>query len=194
MSKSEIMLGAVVRRIGRWIVRFYYPKIEFDGKDQLPKTGPVLVCGNHPNSLVDPILIGITSGRPVRFMAKAPLFKTPVLGAVMSGLGMIPTYRGSDDSKQVRRNLESLDSSIQFLIDGDAVGIFPEGKTHDLVQLEMVRSGVARIAVKAVEEGAENLMVVPVRLNYAHKERFRSGVSVQVGRPIKVKDWLESSQ
>ena len=194
MSKSEIMLGAVVRRIGRWIVRFYYPKIEFDGKDQLPKTGPVLVCGNHPNSLVDPILIGITSGRPVRFMAKAPLFKTPVLGAVMSGLGMIPTYRGSDDSKQVRRNLESLDSSIQFLIDGDAVGIFPEGKTHDLVQLEMVRSGVARIAVKAVEEGAENLMVVPVGLNYAHKERFRSGVSVQVGRPIKVKDWLENSQ
>ena len=58
MSKSEIMLGAAVRRIGRWIVRFYYPKIEFDGKDQLPKTGPVLVCGNHPNSLVDPILIG----------------------------------------------------------------------------------------------------------------------------------------
>lgn len=187
------MLGAVVRRIGRWIVRVYYPKIKYDGRDQLPKTGPVLVCGNHPNSLVDPILIGITSGRPVRFMAKAPLFKTPMLGAIMSGLGMIPAYRGSDDSKQVRRNLESLDSSIQFLIDGDAVGIFPEGKTHDLVQLEMVRSGVARIAVKAVEEGVDNLIIVPVGLNYAEKEKFRSGVSVQVGRPIKVKEWLENS-
>ena len=187
------MLGAVVRGIGRWIVRVYYPKIKYDGRDQLPKTGPVLVCGNHPNSLVDPILIGITSGRPVRFMAKAPLFKTPMLGAIMSGLGMIPAYRGSDDSKQVRRNLESLDSSIQFLIDGDAVGIFPEGKTHDLVQLEMVRSGVARIAVKAVEEGVDNLIIVPVGLNYAEKEKFRSGVSVQVGRPIKVKEWLENS-
>ena len=192
MIKIKGVIGEVVRRIGRWIVRVYYPRIKFEGRERIPRTGPVLVCGNHPNSLVDPILLGITSGRPVRFMAKAPLFKTPVLGSVMSALGMIPTYRGSDDSKQVRRNLESLDSSIRFLIDGDAVGIFPEGKTHDAVQLEMVRSGVARIAVKAVEEGAANLVVVPVGLNYANKERFRSEVSVHVGDPIRVKEWLDT--
>ncbi|MDB4379759.1 lysophospholipid acyltransferase family protein [Mariniblastus sp.] len=191
MSKLEIIMGAIVRRLGRFIVRIYYPKIKFEGKEHMPRTGPVLVCANHPNSLVDPILVGITLGRPVRFMAKAPLFKTPVLGSVMSGLGMIPTYRGSDDTKQVRRNLESLDSSIQFLIDGHAVGIFPEGKSHDAVQVEMVRSGVARISTSAVEQGAAELVVLPVGLNYAHKERFGSAVSVQIGKPIKVKDWLE---
>ena len=162
MSKLEIIMGAIVRRLGRFIVRIYYPKIKFEGKEHMPRTGPVLVCANHPNSLVDPILVGITLGRPVRFMAKAPLFKTPVLGSVMSGLGMIPTYRGSDDTKQVRRNLESLDSSIQFLIDGHAVGIFPEGKSHDAVQVEMVRSGVARISTSAVEQGAAELVVLPV--------------------------------
>jgi glycerol-3-phosphate O-acyltransferase/dihydroxyacetone phosphate acyltransferase len=192
MTKVKI-LGGLARRTARWLVQIYYPKIKFDGEGQIPKTGPVLLCGNHPNSLVDPILIGITSGRPVRFMAKAPLFKTPVLGSVMYGLGMIPTYRGSDDKKQVRRNLESLDSSIQFLVEGHAVGIFPEGKSHDAVKLEMVRSGVARIAVKAVEQGAIDLVVVPVGLNYGHKEQFRSSVQVKVGEPLEINSWLKEN-
>jgi len=193
MSKVESLLGSLARRTARRLVKIYYPQIELEGAEQIPDTGPVLLCGNHPNSLVDPIVIGIASGRPVRFMAKAPLFKTPVLGPVMYGLGMIPTYRGSDDSKQVRRNLESLDSSIQFLVDGHAVGIFPEGKSHDAVQVEMVRSGVARIAVKVVEQGAGGLVVVPLGLNYDRKEQFRSSVWVQVGEPIEVEKWLQES-
>ena len=179
MSKVESLLGSLARRTARRLVKIYYPQIELEGAEQIPDTGPVLLCGNHPNSLVDPIVIGIASGRPVRFMAKAPLFKTPVLGPIMYGLGMIPTYRGSDDSKQVRRNLESLDSSIQFLVEGHAVGIFPEGKSHDAVQVEMVRSGVSRIAVRAVEQGASDLVVVPLGLNYGRKEQFRSSIWVQ---------------
>jgi glycerol-3-phosphate O-acyltransferase/dihydroxyacetone phosphate acyltransferase len=187
------LLGSLARRVARRLVRIYYPHIELTGAEQIPETGPVLFCGNHPNSLVDPLVIGIASGRPVRFMAKAPLFKTPVLGPIMYGLGMIPTYRGSDDSKQVRRNLESLDSSIQFLVEGHAVGIFPEGKSHDAVQVEMVRSGVARIAVQVVERGAGELVVVPLGLNYERKEQFRSSVWVQVGEPIEVEKWLQES-
>ncbi|MFT7634230.1 MAG: glycerol-3-phosphate O-acyltransferase/dihydroxyacetone phosphate acyltransferase, partial [Mariniblastus sp.] len=155
MNKVEpSLVGSLARRVARRLVKIYYPHIKLTGAALIPEAGPVLFCGNHPNSLVDPLVIGIASGRPVRFMAKAPLFKTPVLGPIMYGLGMIPTYRGSDDSKQVRRNLESLDSSIQFLVEGHAVGIFPEGKSHDAVQVEMVRSGVARIAVQVVERGA----------------------------------------
>ena len=193
MAKVESLIGSLARRTARRLVKIYYPQIELEGAEQIPSTGPVLLCGNHPNSLVDPIVIGIASGRPVRFMAKAPLFKTPVLGQIMYGLGMIPTYRGSDDSKQVRRNLESLDSSIQFLVEGHAVGIFPEGKSHDAVQVEMVRSGVARIAVRAVEQGASDLVIVPLGLNYSRKEQFRSSVSVQVGQPIEVEKWLQES-
>ncbi len=192
MNKSEsTFLGSLARRTARRLVKIYYPRIEIEGAERIPETGPVLLCGNHPNSLVDPIVIGIASGRPVRFMAKAPLFKNPLIGPIMYGLGMIPTYRGSDDSKQVRRNLESLDSSIQFVVEGHAVGIFPEGRSHDAVQVEMVRSGVARIAVQSVEQGAEELVIVPLGLNYERKEQFRSSIWVQVGQPIEVAKWLE---
>ena len=81
--------GQFVRRLGRLAVRFYYPRIEFTGRDHIPDKGSVLVCANHANSLLDPVLVGMTARRPVRFFAKAPLFKTPVLGPLMEALGMI---------------------------------------------------------------------------------------------------------
>jgi 1-acyl-sn-glycerol-3-phosphate acyltransferase len=168
----------------------YYPKVMVAGVERIPPTGSVLFCGNHPNSLIDPIVIGIACRRPVRFMAKAPLFKIPVIGPIMHALGMIPAYRGSDDSKQVRRNVESLDRCVQILVDGQAVGIFPEGKSHDAMQVEMVRSGAARIAAQAVEQGADKLIIVPLGLNYDRKEQFRSSILVEVGQPIEVQSWL----
>jgi len=95
----------MLRRIVRGLVRVYYPRIDVVGAEHIPNEGPVLLYANHANSLIDPVLIGWTSKRSVRFLAKAPLFKTPVLGPLMHALGMIPAFRGSDDSRQVRRNM-----------------------------------------------------------------------------------------
>ncbi|MEX0715307.1 MAG: 1-acyl-sn-glycerol-3-phosphate acyltransferase [Planctomycetaceae bacterium] len=178
------------RRFVRWLVRRFYPGIEVAGGERIPQSGPVLFCANHANSLIDPVLIGIAAKRPVRFLAKAPLFDVPVLGAIMRALGMLPAYRGSDDARQVRRNMESLDAAADILQTGAAMGIFPEGKSHDAVQVEMVRSGAARIAIQAAENGTRGVTVVPIGINYERKERFRSGVWVVVGEPIDVDQWL----
>ena len=176
----------LARLIIRWFVRGYYPRIEITGGDLIPQSGPILLCANHANSLLDPVVIGIVCRRPVRFMAKAPLFKHPILGPPMTALGMVPAYRGSDDTKSVRRNLESLDIGAQILIDGHAMGIFPEGKSTDQAHLEMIRSGAARMATQAVEGGAKGVMIVPVGINYQRKERFRSSIWVHVAEPIDV--------
>src|SRR5215211_3547377 len=117
-----------LRWIVRRLIRLYYPKIEVTGRDHIPRTGPVLLTANHANSLIDPAIVGIAAGRPVRFFAKAPLFETPVLGRLMRALGMLPAFRAQDDGAQVRRNLESLNVGAQALAAGDVVGIFPEGK------------------------------------------------------------------
>ncbi len=79
-----------LRRLARGLVKFYYPRLEIYGGAKIPQQGPVLLCANHANSMVDPVLIGVTAGRPVRFMAKAPLFEMPVVGRVMHALGMVP--------------------------------------------------------------------------------------------------------
>jgi 1-acyl-sn-glycerol-3-phosphate acyltransferase len=111
----------------RALAKFYYPRIEVTGGGLIPRTGPVLLVANHPNSLIDPVLLGIAAQRPVRLMAKAPLFDVPVFGAVLRSLGMVPAYRGSDDAKQVAKNRESLAVAGPQLAQGVVMGIFPEG-------------------------------------------------------------------
>ena len=180
----------MLRWFARSMARVYYPRFEVTGGDQIPTSGPVLLCANHANSMLDPVVLGSAAVRRVKFFAKAPLFETPLLGPLMTALGMIPAYRGMDDPKQVRKNLESLDRGIDELLAGNAVGIFPEGKSHDKLQVEKVRSGAARIAIQAVERGAKQLVVVPVGLNYECKDRFRSSVWVQVGEPIHMCEWI----
>jgi glycerol-3-phosphate O-acyltransferase/dihydroxyacetone phosphate acyltransferase len=172
-------LMTAIGEAARWFVRrslhLYYSRIEVEGRERLPAGGAVLFVANHPNSLMDPALIGYTAQRPVHFFAKAPLFDVPVFGALMHALGMVPAYRGQDDKASVRKNLETLDVGAQYLGRGEAVGIFPEGKTHDREGLEQVRTGAARIAWPAVQSGA-GVMIVPLGLNYERKEKFRSAL------------------
>ncbi|WP_221031313.1 1-acyl-sn-glycerol-3-phosphate acyltransferase [Actomonas aquatica] len=181
-------LGRMARGLVHGVARFYYPRIEVTGA--VPEDGPVLLVANHPNSLLDPVLLGVAARRPVRLMAKAPLFTMPVFGRIMHALGMIPAYRGSDGGgrAEVKKNLESLAQAAAALGEGggSVVGIFPEGKSHDDVQVALVRSGAARMAMAAVEAGVRGLRVVPVGINYERKERFRTAVWIQVGAAIEV--------
>jgi 1-acyl-sn-glycerol-3-phosphate acyltransferase len=190
MGTGNGILSRLARTVTRGIARFYYPNIEISGGQRLPATGPLLLTANHQNSLMDPVLVGIVARRPVRFLAKAPLFQIPVFGNILHALGMMPAYRRSDDPSQVHRNVESLSQAAARLKDGDVVGIFPEGKSHDAPRLEPVKTGAARLAIQAVREGTVSLKLVPVGLNYERKELFRSAVWMRVGEPIDVNAWL----
>jgi 1-acyl-sn-glycerol-3-phosphate acyltransferase len=194
MSKQTTWAGRLARRFAQGLARFYYSRIEIAGREKIPATGPVLFVANHANSLMDPVIVGIAAGRPVRFLAKAPLFEIPIFGRLLFALGMVPAFRGVDQApgsrqSQVERNIESLSKTAAFLARGEAVGIFPEGKSHDLLKLEQVRSGAARMALQAFESGTD-LLIVPLGINYERKERFRSTIWVQAGQPIALKTWL----
>ena len=184
-------VGGFARTCVRRILRLYYPRIEIEGGERIPPGGAVLFVANHPNSLMDPALIGFATQRPVHFFAKAPLFDVPVFGALMHALGMVPAYRGQDDKAQVRKNLETLNVGADHLRRGEAVGIFPEGKSHDREGVEQVRSGAARIVWPAVKDGGA-VAIVPLGLNYERKERFRSSVWVRVGEPIEAGAWFQA--
>jgi len=138
------------RALARALVAFYYPRIEVTGGALIPRGRPVLQVG-EPSEFADrsraPGNRGAAAGR---LMAKAPLFDLPVFGTVLRALGMVPAYRGTDDAKPVGRNLESLAVAARQLAAGGVMGIFPEGKSHDAVQLALVRSGAARLALQAV--------------------------------------------
>lgn len=171
----------------------YYAPVRITGRERLPK-GPVLFVANHQDSLLDPVLVGTVARRRVRFLAKATLFDVPVLGRLLRGMGMIPAYRAQDDASQMRRNLEILDRAAEALASGDSVGIFPEGKSHDLPRIEQIKSGTARIAIKAAELAKEGVtpMLVPVGLNFERKESFRTALWIQVGEPLNPAEFVRA--
>jgi 1-acyl-sn-glycerol-3-phosphate acyltransferase len=184
------LFGLIIQQILRLIIRLYYPRIEITGRNHIPANGPVLFVANHANALIDSVLLGLVANRPIIFLAKAPLFDIPLFGRFLQALGMIPAYRASDDPKLVRRNLASLEKATQQLATGEAIGVFPEGISHDELHLEKARSGASRIALNAFAKGATELRIIPVGFNFERKEKFRSSIWVQVGEPLKFADWL----
>ncbi len=153
--------------------------------DPLP-SGPVLVVSNHPNSLVDPLVVFRIGGRVSRPMAKAPLFDHALLGPVLRALGGLPVYRRQDDPSQMNKNEGTFDAAVAALRAGEAVQIFPEGKTHSDPALAPIRTGAARIALRAEEEAGWDLglRIVPVGLTYRRKAVAGGSVVAQTGRPL----------
>jgi hypothetical protein len=73
---------------------------------------------------------------------------------------------------------------------GGAVVIFPEGISHDNPFLAPLRTGAARVALDARDEGGvRDLKVVPIGLTFERKDTPRTRVVVQVGHPIAMDEW-----
>ena len=166
--------------IARVALRVFY-RLRVAGA-RVPRTGPVLLVANHPNSLLDPAAVVAAAGRPVRFLAKAPLFSDAQVGWLVRGAGAIPVYRPADDPAQVERNRDTFSAVFEALRGGAAVGIFPEGISHSEPALVPIRTGAARIALGGGSGSA--FPVVPVGLSLREKARFRSEALVLVGEPV----------
>ncbi len=149
-----------------------------------PREGPVLFVANHPNSIVDAIVVAASVGRPIRFLAKATLFDEPGLGALVRAGGAIPVYRRQDDSALTDRNARVFEAVHGALAAGDAVGIFPEGLSHSEPSLTRLRTGAARISLGASERRGIQFPIVPVGIVARQKQTFRSECAALVGEPV----------
>lgn len=168
--------------VARAAATVYY-RVRFAG-EQVPSTGPVLLVANHPNSLLDPTLVVAAAHRPVRFLAKAPLFTTPSIGWLVRAAGAIPVYRRADDPTQVNRNEDTFRAVHAALGEGAAVGIFPEGISHSEPSIVPLKTGAARIALGAFAQTARTFPVIPVGLVFREKDVFRSEALVYRGQSI----------
>lgn len=180
---SRGSLAGFAARLG---TNLYY-RAEHHGA-RIPRRGPVLLVANHPNSLLDPMLVLAAARRRVRFLAKAPLFTDPKVGWLVRAFGAIPVHRASDDPARMVRNVEMFRAVHAALADGDAVAIFPEGISHSEPSLAPLKTGAARIALGAATTLGHAFPVVPVGLIFRDKERFRSRAQVLIGPPVEWDD------
>ena len=169
---------------------FFRLEAPVDPTGGLMLEGPVMYVGNHPNGLIDPGLMLILAQRQVTFLAKEPLFRMPVLGQIMRGMDALPIYRKQDGPGDTTKNEGTLTASVNALVQGRAITLFPEGKSHSEPQLAELKTGAARIALEAARQGA-SVKLVPVGITYEAKNRFKSRVHVQVAPSIAAKDFLE---
>ncbi len=170
----------LARTLVRAALQVYYAGIEVHGSADVPGDGPVLVLANHHNGMVDPMLVVATNERPVRFLAKAPLFEIPVLGFFMRGMDCVPVHRRQDPGYDKTKNEAVYEAVGRALAEGGMVGIFPEGKSHTDPWLAEFRHGAARMALEAerAQDFALGLRVQLVGIHFERTRLFRGKVLV----------------
>lgn len=137
------------------------------GLDNVPKDGPVILAPIHV-SYIDPMLVGCTSPRALRFMAKEELFKG-ILGWFLRSVGSFAVKRGGADSSAIRYAMQTLE-------EGNALMLFPEGTRSDGVTMGAIQSGVGMMAKKT---GAQ---VVPIGIGGTVKMLPRDRKSLKRAR------------
>ena len=130
-------------------------KLKLTGVENIPVKGGLVVAANH-QSYMDPFLISIPIRRTLRYLAWSAAFEWPVVGRFIRVLGAWPLQIEGSDPAAIRRTL-------QWLRDGGAVMIFPEGR-RGLADgsIGRFKSGAARIALEA------NVPILPVTISGAH--------------------------
>jgi 1-acyl-sn-glycerol-3-phosphate acyltransferase len=155
--------------------------------------GPIIIVSNHA-SYADGVLLALVCrrmGRSVRLLATAGVFRAPVIGSLVRAVGFIPVQRGSASAA------DSLEPAAEALAAGEAVGIFPEGRTtRDPDHWpERAKTGAVRLALRT---GAP---IVPIAMVGTHRVLSRRSpvrsilvnvvlrpeVLTEVGEPIDVR-------
>ena len=165
--------------IGRIVLVILLPLLtrrRVRGRDNIPGQGALIITANHLNS-IDPPLVASVLGRRAAFMAKEELFRPRIAGCIMGGLGAFPTSKGQPDRVALRK-------AMQWLADGRALVIFPEGMRSKSRQLKPAFPGAALVAQRS---GAP---IVPIGISGTEKIKglgwllHRPTLTVNIGRPF----------
>lgn len=191
------MLYQLLRGTAAIALRWYYADVAVQGRERVPGDGPVVILANHPNALIDPLLVGTTVTRRVLLTAKATLFEHPVLAVLLEAVGVVPLRRAKDESHfgvsiptTADRNATAFQRVTAALRAHNVVLIFPEGISHDDPSLAPLKSGAARMALQARSEGVTGIRLLPVGLVFEAKERPDTRVLVRVGDALDLDAWL----
>ena len=150
-------------------------RITVRGAENEPLCGGVIAASNH-TSFLDVIVLGIALKRQIRFLAKAELFKIPLLSALIRNLGAYSVDRGKGDVAAIKK-------TISLLQEGELIGIFPQGHRHKGVHPKgtEVKNGIGMMTYRS---GATVLPIFIKTQNY--KMRFFGKKEVFIGKPISV--------
>jgi glycerol-3-phosphate O-acyltransferase/dihydroxyacetone phosphate acyltransferase len=194
-------LYRAVRAVARFWLWFFFKAVDVRHPERVPEWGPVLLCINHPNNVIDSLLVGGALGRKVHYLATAALFRHRLVGRFLAGCGAIPVYRKEDapgaaalaePAATAERNAATFAACREAFERGRVVAIYPEGTTHAETRVVRIKTGAARMALAYDAERPGALRVVPVGLTFEARKSFRGRVLVSFGPPVPVTPYLDA--
>ena len=148
------------------------------GKENIPQKGSFIMVSNH-GSLLDPPLLGHAVGCNISFMAKAELFKIPLLGFIIRSCGAYPVKRGIVDKNTIK-------TACEKLLNDNSIGIFIDGTRQKNGRVNKPKQGAALLAFK------NQKLLLPVAIVNSHRlVRFRffipffTKIVIKVGKPVQ---------
>lgn len=175
-TKDTTALYSFLKVIVSPVYRLLF-NVHVKGKENIPKSGGVLLCPNHIGA-IDVISIGTVCPRQITCIAKKELFSVPVLGWLVKALGAVKIDRGGADVGAIKAAVSAIES-------GKTVVIFPQGHRFPEVDPAStpIRHGAGLIAYHAKSD------VIPVCINIKKgKYSLFRRTDIIYGRPIKYEE------
>ncbi|UXX80776.1 1-acyl-sn-glycerol-3-phosphate acyltransferase [Reichenbachiella carrageenanivorans] len=181
--------------IVRFGLRIYFSKVKVTGLEKIPRNTPVIFGSNHENAFIDALLITTSNTLFDHYLVRAGVFKNAFAKAFLNSLNLMPVYRPEDGVNPLEANKQIFRACFETLAKKYSVMLFPEGEHNIRRHRRVLKKGISRIALGAVnfEGGTKELSIVPVGVNYADHTGFRSAVHIVFGEPIVVKQQEESA-
>jgi glycerol-3-phosphate O-acyltransferase / dihydroxyacetone phosphate acyltransferase len=179
----------LIRAFVRVLLAVFYRRIDVSGLEHVPAQAPLIVAANHQNGLIDPMLLLAALPRRLQPLAKAGLFRHPLIAPFLRLAGALPVHRRQDAGSDMAGNAQMFRAVGEALARRDAILIFPEGVSQPEPTLMTLRTGAARLLLEAENAGAPPITLLPVGLVLTEPGRFRAGRAlVLVGAPVATTD------
>jgi 1-acyl-sn-glycerol-3-phosphate acyltransferase len=187
------LLPEFLLRFLAWIVISIAYRIRPTGTANIPRSGPAVIVCNHV-SYMDPVILGGSIPRPVRFVMYHRIFEIPLLTIFFRNAKAIPIAPAREDQDLMNAAFDQIDAELAA---GNLVCIFPEGGLTPDGEIQRFRPGIEKI----IERRA--VPVIPVALCrlwgswfsrrnsggvHALPGRLFARVPVHIGAPVAPQD------
>ena len=181
---------AFLRHYVDYCTRESYGRVKVKGS--IPDDGAVLVAPNHTNTLMDALVVLQSRKDRTVFGARADIFRQGFAKKALRFLKILPMARQRDGMQTLMQSYATFDEVEDSLANGVPFCMFPEGRHNPGREVQPLRKGIARIALRSAK--TRKTYIVPVGINYAHFYRYRSAVEMVYGPALEIDPTMDEKE